>query len=266
MNCFAKLLSLAGALLLFPAAAEPPPALRYATVTQRFNSQIPLDTEFIGEAGEPVSLRSLFRGRPVLLIPVYYSCPRLCSMILTGALKTMRMMPLTVGRDFDVVTLSFDPREQPSLASEKRTAYLKGYGRPGAGDGWRFLTGTPQEIRRVLDAAGFGFSFDAETGQFAHSSALIVLTPRGRVSRYLYGLEFSPNDLRFALVEAGEGKVGTLTDQVLLYCFRYDPHAGRYSLAILRIIRVAAGGAALLLFAGMFFAFRRDYARQAVLR
>lgn len=262
----ACLLPLLFALLLARLAADPPPALRNAGITQRYDSQVPLDTEFSLETGEKAPLRSLFRGRPILLIPVYYSCPRLCSMILTGALKMMRMVPLTAGREFDVIALSFDPRETPELAAQKQKVYLEGYGRPEAADGWHFLTGSGQNVHRVLDAAGFGFQFDPETGQFAHSSALIVLTPKGRVSRYLFGVEFSPQDLRLALLEADKGKVGTLTDQVLLYCFRYDPHTGRYSLAILQVIRAAAGALVAALLAGVFWALYRDRAREVVTR
>jgi protein SCO1 len=216
-----------------------PPQLRNVRIEQKLDSQIPLDLAFVDADGRHVTLRELMRGKPVVLSLVYYECPRLCSMTLTGLLKAMRAMPLDVGRDYDIITVSFDPREGPRLAHFKKAAYVERYGRDGAAQGWSFLTGEKREIGRLTSAAGFGFEFDASRNQFAHASAIMVLTPDGRVSRYLFGLEFAPRDLRLALVEASEGRIGSVIDQALLFCFDYDPHTGKYSMTILTIIRIA---------------------------
>jgi protein SCO1/2 len=237
---------------------EVPPQLRNVRVQQKLNSQVPLDLKFRRENGDSVNLRQLFRGKPVILSPVYYSCPRLCPMTLTGVLKALRTLNLNAGRDFDIVTLSFDPRETPTLAAAKKAAYIEGYGRDGADEGWHFLTGDQREILRLTNAVGFGFEYDTTQEQFSHASVIMVLTPEGRISRYFFGLEFSPRDLRLGLVEASDGKIGSASDQVLLYCFAYDPHTGKYSMAILNVIRLFAAVTVILIVAFIAYTIRRE--------
>jgi protein SCO1 len=183
-------------------------------------------------------------------------------MTLTGLLKALRTLDFNVGREFDIVTVSFDPRETSQLAATKKAAYIEGYGRSGAGSGWHFLTGEQREILRLTNSVGFGFEFDTTQEQFAHASVIMVLTPEGRVSRYFFGLEFSPRDLRLGLVEAADHRIGSVADQVLLYCFAYDPHTGKYSMAILNIIRLFAVLTVILIAAFIAYAMRRDSTRK----
>jgi protein SCO1/2 len=238
--------SLLIAVLALPLAAtsqtsnDVPPQLRNVRVEQKLNSQIPLDVTFRDESGAPVTVRQMLRGKPLILSLVYYGCPRLCSMTLTGLMKALRTLDFNAGRDFDILTVSFDPLETPQLAAAKKAAYLEGYRRDGASAGWHFLTGEQREILRLTHAVGFGFEYDKTQEQFAHASAIMILTPEGRVSRYFFGLEFPPRDLRLGLVEAAGGKIGSVADQVLLYCFAYDPHTGRYSMAIMNVVRLFA--------------------------
>ena len=200
-----------------------PPQLRNVRVQQNLNTQVPLNAKFVDENGASLSIGQLLRGKPVILSLVYYKCPRLCSMTLTGLLKTLRTLDFNIGKEFDVVTVSFDPREKPQLAAAKKAAYIEGYGRAGAADGWHFLTGEQRQILRLTDAVGFGFEYDITQEQFAHASAIMILTPDGRVSRYFFGIEFSPRDLRLGLVEAADRKIGSAANQILLYCFNMIP-------------------------------------------
>jgi protein SCO1/2 len=239
-----------------------PPQLRNVRVEQKLESQVPLDLKFRSEGGSPVTLRQLFRGKPVILSLVYYNCPRLCSLTLTGLLKTLRTLDFNVGREFDVVTVSFDPRETPQLAAAKKTGYVTAYGREGASEGWHFLTGEQRDILRLTNAVGFGFEYDTTQEQFAHASVIMVLTPGGKVSRYFFGLEFSPRDLRLGLVEAADNRIGSVADQVLLYCFEYDPHTGKYSMAILNVIRLFGVVTVLLIAAFIAWTLRRESVRR----
>ena len=239
-----------------------PPQLRNVRVQQKLNAQTPPDLKFRRENGETVNLRQLLRGKPVILSLVYYECPRLCSMTLTGLLKALRTLDFSIGREFDVVTVSFDPRETSQLAAAKKATYIEGYGRDGASQGWHFLTGEQREILQLTNAVGFGFEFDTTQEQFSHASVIMVLTPEGRVSRYFFGLEFSPRDLRLGLVEAADQKIGTVADQVLLYCFAYDPHTGKYSMAILNVIRLFAALTVILIAAFIAYTLRRDSLRK----
>ena len=206
---------------------------------QKLDAQVPLDIRLRDEAGNSVPLEDFFTGKPVVLTLVYYECPMLCKMTRAGQLRSLKELSLSAGADFTALTVSIDPRERPELAAAAKETTLRTYERPGAEQGWRFLTGEEPEIRRLTDAVGFRYKYDPKTGQYAHPAGLIVLTPEGKVSRYLYGVDFPPRDLRLALIEASGGKIGSPTDHVLLMCFHYDPTTGRYGLAIMNVLRLA---------------------------
>jgi protein SCO1/2 len=260
--------SVLAAILCIPLAAvaqssnDVPPQLRNVRVEQKLNSHVPLDLKFRRDNGEPVALRQLFRGKPVILSLVYYNCPRLCNMTLTGLLKAIRTLNFNAGREFDIITVSFDPRETSALAAAKKAAYIEGYGREGASQGWHFLTGEQRDILRLTSATGFGFEYDTTQEQFSHASVIMVLTPDGRISRYFFGLEFSPRDLRFGLIEAADGKIGSATDQVLLYCFAYDPHTGKYSMTIMNVIRLFGAVTVVLIVGFIAYTIRREFRRK----
>lgn len=215
-----------------------PPALRGVEIQQRLNEKVPLDLAFRDEAGRGVRLRDYFGKRPVVLALVYYECPMLCTQVLNGLASALGAISLDAARDFEVVTVSFDPRETPELAAGKKRTYLARYRRPGAEAGWHFLTGDATAIAALTEAVGFRYRFDPQTDQFAHGSAVFVLTPGGTLSRYLYGIEYAPRDLRLALIESAQGRIGTPVDQVLLYCFHYDPTTGKYGAVAMNIIRL----------------------------
>ena len=238
-----------------------PAALRDVGIDQRLNEQLPLDLVFRDEAGNSVTLRDYFGRKPVILTFAYYECPMLCTLVLNGLLKAMRVVPLDIGKDFEVVNISFNPRETSQLAASKKANYVKEYGRPGAADGWHFLVGDEEPIRKATQAAGFRYKYLPEIGQYSHASGIMVLTPDGRFSRYFYGIEYSGRDLRLGLVEASENKIGTPVDQVLLFCYHYDPVTGKYGLAITRIIQILGTATALILATFIMLMLRRD--RQA---
>jgi protein SCO1/2 len=236
-----------------------PKVLKEVGIEQKLGNQLPLDAEFKDETGRIVKLSEYFgKKRPVILALVYYECPMLCNEVLNGLTGALKGLSLDAGKDFDVLAISFDARENEiaELAQKKKEAYLRRYNREGAEFGWHFLTGRQEEIDKVTDAVGFKYRWDEKTNQFAHIGGIIILTPDGEVSKYFYGIEYAPRDLKLALVEASEGHVGTITDQLLLYCYHYDPATGTYGFAILRAIRV---GAVLTLIGlgGMFFYFWR---------
>jgi protein SCO1/2 len=231
---------------LGPTGSGMPPALREVKIEQRLNEQIPLDAEFKDETGRKVRLSEYFKGtKPVLLSLVFYKCPMLCNQILNGVLASARSQAFTVGKEYDILTVSFDPRETPALAAEKKASYIERYNRPGAESGWHFLTGDEVNIRRLTDAVGFIYNYDEKTDQFAHASGIMLLTPEGRLARYFYGIEYGARDIRLGLVEASANKIGSLTDQLLLYCYHYDPATGTYGPAVINIMR--AGGVATVL-------------------
>jgi protein SCO1/2 len=210
-----------------------PPALKEVGLDQKLNAQLPLDATFRDEAGRTVQLREYFKGeRPVILSLVFYECPMLCNQILNGLLSMMKGMSLKVGQDYEVVTVSFDAREGPELARRKKDGYVRSLNRPGAEEGWHFLTGDEANIKRVTEAVGFRYNYDAQTDQFAHASGIMVLTPDGHISHYFYGVEYAPRDVRLGLVEASAGRIGSPVDQILLYCYHYDPATGKYSWVI----------------------------------
>ena len=234
-----------------PASTIPAP-LREIGFDQKIDETLPLDVELRDEQGRQVRLGEYFGRRPVVLAVVYYDCPMLCTQVLSSMTSTFGVLALDPGKDFEIVVVSFDPRETPALAAEKKALYLDRFGRPGTEHGWHFLTGDEASVKRLTGAAGFRYAWDQQTGQFAHPAGVIVTTPDGRLARYLFGLEYGPRDLRFALVEASEGRVGTAVDSLLLYCYHYDPMTGRYGLVVMRALRVA--GAATVLLLGAFIA------------
>lgn len=238
-------------------ANDVPSQLRGVGITPKLNSRLPLDLVFRDESGTQTTIGSYTGKRPLILALVYFDCPRLCSMILTGLMKAVKPLPYTAGKEYDVLAVSFDPREKPQLAREKKAAYVERYGRRSDGDGWHFLTGDKLEIDRLTHAAGFSFNYDDRTGQYSHASAIIVLTPEGRISHYLYGIEYAPRDLRLALLEAAAGKIGSPTDRLLLYCFHYDPATGRFSTSILNVIRAGGLLTVLSLLGSVYLARRR---------
>jgi protein SCO1/2 len=210
-----------------------PPALLNVGIDQKLDAQIPLDATFRDEAGRTVQLREYFNGtRPVVLSLVFYECPMLCNQILNGLTGSLKGMSLKIGEDYDVLTVSFDARETAQLARRKKDTYVRSLNRPGAEKGWHFLTGDEANIKRLTDAVGFRYTYDAQTNQFAHASGIMVLTPQGRISHYLYGVEYAPRDVRLSLVEASAGKIGSPVDQLLLYCYHYDPSTGKFAWVI----------------------------------
>jgi protein SCO1/2 len=244
------------------AASVVPRPIREIGFDQRLDEHVPLDVEFKDDRGRTVRLGDYFGRKPVVLAFVYYDCPMLCTMVLSSITSTLGVLSLEPGNDFELVMVSFDPRETPELAARKKAEYLHRYDRPAAADGWHFLTGPPASIERLTEAAGFRYTWDEETQQFAHPAGIVVLTPDGRLARYLFGLEYGPRDLRLALVEASEGRIGTAVDAALLYCYHYDPMTGRYGLVVMRILRVAGAATVLLLGAFIFVMVRRERTRR----
>ena len=217
---------------------ELPAGLREVGIDQKLDGQLPLDLVFRDEGGREVRVEEFFRGRPVILAPVYYECPMLCNQVLNGLTESLKAVSLGAGDEFEVVAVSFDPRESSALAAAKKKSYVRRYGRTGADAGWHFLTGDQASITRLTDAVGFRYRWDEATNQFAHASAVMVLTPRGKISRYFYGVDYAPSDLRLGIVEASEGKVGSPVDQLLLYCFHYDPVTGKYGAAVMNVLKL----------------------------
>lgn len=238
--------------ILSPPANVRPPYLQNVGIEQRLDSQVPPDLSFVDDAGRPVKLGDYFGKKPLILNLVYYNCTMLCGEVLAGLSGAMRLVKFDVGNQFDVVTVSFDPRETPAMAAAKKADYIKRYGRPGAAAGWHFLTGQAESINALTKAVGFQYQYDAARNQYAHATAIMVLTPQGRISRYFYGVDFAPKDLRMGLVEASQGKIGNPIDQVLLYCYHYDPVTGKYGAVVSNMLKVG-GGLTILLLGGMLF-------------
>ena len=234
--------------IMSPPANVRPPYLTNVGIEQRLDAQVPADLSFIDDTGRAVRLGDYFGKKPLILNLVYYNCPMLCGEALAGLSASMRMVKFEVGNEFEVVTVSFNPQETPQLAAAKKAEYLKRYGRANAADGWHFLTGPADSINVLTKAVGFQYQYDAAKNQYAHATAIMVLTPQGRISRYFYGVEFPPKDLRMGLVEASQGKIGNAVDQVLLYCYHYDPATGKYGAIVSNMLKV--GGALAILFVG----------------
>jgi len=243
-------------------SSTPPELPGKVAITQNLNAQLPLDLMLRDETGRVVRLGQYFNhGKPVLLNFMYYRCPMLCPMVMDGVTSALTELRFDIGKEFDVVTVSMDPRDTPEQATAKKDLYIKRYGRFGAANGWHFLTGPESAITRLTNTAGFYYAYDPKTDQFAHATALIATTAQGRISRYLYGFEYKPRDLRLALVEASAGKIGTATDAILLLCYHYDPATGKYSRTAMNYVR-AGGVATMLGLAGFIFVMvRKEHKR-----
>jgi protein SCO1 len=241
--------------------ANTPAILRTVGITQNLNAQIPPDLVFRDETGKSVRIGDFFGKKPIVLSLVYFDCPALCTEVLNGELRTMKAISLDLGKDFEAVTVSFEPKDTPALAKAKRDVYIGQYGRPGATDHWHFLTGDRQSIDALTNAVGFQYAYDSSIRQYAHAAAILVLTPDGRIDRYFYGVIYPARDVRLGLVEASEGKIGTLTDHVLLYCYQYDPMTGKYGVVIMNVLRAAGGLTVLILGIFMIVMFLRERKR-----
>ena len=236
--------------IMAPPANQRPPGLNNVGIEQRLNEQIPPELEFRDEAGNAAHLRDYFGSKPIILDLAYFNCQMLCPEVLSGLTTALRGLKFNAGQEFEILTVSFDPRETPAMAAEKKRELLKRYGRKGAEQGWHFLTGQQVAIAALTKAAGFQYQYDAQTQQFAHTTGLMLLTPKGKIAQYYYGVEYSPKDLRLGLVEASQNKIGNLADAILLYCYHYDPATGKYGAVIMRVLRLA--GVATMLFLGGF--------------
>jgi protein SCO1/2 len=237
-----------------------PGLLSSIAIDQRLETQVPLDIPFVDETGRDVRLGEYFGKRPVILALVYYECPMLCTQVLNGLVAALTVMNFEPGREFEVVAVSFNPREGPGLASQKKVNYLERYGRPHTAPGWHFLTGTEASIKRLTDAVGFRYEYDPEIKQYAHGAAIELLTPRGVLSKYFYGIEYSARDIRLGLIEASEERIGTLADDVLLFCYHYDPATGKYGAAVLRMVRLGAIATVLVFLSFLTVSLRREKA------
>ena len=240
-----------------------PPALQEVRIEQKLDQQLPLDLVFRDESGQEVKLGKYFGRKPIVLAFVYYDCPMLCTQILNAMITSFRVLPFQVGKEFDVVTVSFDPRESSALASAKKKVYvdyLPEKMRAGANEGWHFLTGDQPNIEQLTKAAGFHYRYDEATKQFAHASAIMLATEQGKLARYFYGVDYPARDLRLGLIETSEKKIGSPVDQLLLYCYHYDPATGKYGAAVMRVMRVA-GVLTLLGIIAMLFLLKPRYPR-----
>ncbi len=236
-----------------------PPDLSGVSIDQKLNTQIPLDLPFRDESGNAVRLGDYFKpGKPVLLNFVYYECPMLCTEVLNGMTGMLKVLKFDPGKDFEIVTVSFDSREKPNLAAAKKKVYMQRYGRPDAAPGWHFLTGDQDAIAKLTDSVGFHYKWDERSQQFAHATAIMVATPEGKLSHYFYGIEYSPKDIRLALVEASHEKIGTPVDQVLLYCYHYDSRTGKYGAVVTRVLRLAGIATIVILGGFLLIMFRRE--------
>jgi protein SCO1/2 len=239
-------------------AATVPMMVQGVGIDQNLNAQIPLELKFKDENGQVVRLGQYFREKPVVLALVYYECPGLCDLILNGLTHTMQQVSLDVGSDYEVVTVSFNPKETWQLANAKKSNYMEKYQRAGAKEGWHFLTGDEASIKSLADTVGFHYKYDPISKQFAHASGIMVLTPEGKIARYFYGIEYKPRDFRLGLVEASANKIGSPADQVLLFCYHYDPTTGKYGMVITQVTRALGTATVLLLGGFVFIMIRRD--------
>lgn len=241
------------------------PVLEGVGIDQKVGGQIPSDILLHDEHGRDLHWADLSDGKPVLLALVYYNCPMLCTVTLNELLRSLQALPLQMDQQYRVVTVSFDPREKSELAAHKKQSYIQAYGRSGGEAGWRFLTGEEPQLHRLTEAVGFHYVWDSLSQQFIHPSALVVLTPEGRIARYFFGVDYEALDLRLALLEAAGGRVGSVTDKVLLFCYRYDAATGRYTLAVLRTLKLAAAVTLALVAVGWWWLWRQDRRRTRAL-
>jgi protein SCO1/2 len=244
--------------IMSPPANVRPPYLQNVGIEQHLDGQVPPDLTFVDDTGRPVKLGEYFAKKPLILNLVYYNCTMLCGEVLSGLTAAMKMVKFDVGNEFDVITVSFNPHETPAIAAAKKQDFLKRYGRHGAASGWHFLTGSAESINALTKAVGFQYQYDPKINQYAHATAIMVLTPQGRISRYFYGVDYPPKDLRMGLVEASQGKIGNAVDQVLLYCYHYDPATGKYGAIVSNILRLGAGLTILMLGLLLFILFRLE--------
>lgn len=266
MAAFLSLALLAGAAwgqgmgngIMSPPPNVRPPGLKNVGIQQNLNQQIPPDLIFTDDLGRKVRLGDYFAQKPLILNFVYYGCPMLCGEALSGLESTLRVLKFDLGKEFEVITISFDPKDTPEMGAKKKDQFLRRYNRPGAERGWHFLVGQPAAIDAVTKAAGFQYQYDEKTGQFAHSTAILVLTPQGKIAQYYYGIEYPPKDLRLALVEASENRIGNVMDELLLYCYHYDPEKGKYSATVMRVLRLMGVATMLCLGALLFVLIRRN--------
>jgi protein SCO1 len=235
-----------------------PDLLKDVGIDQKLNQQVPLDLTFRDETGKTVQLSQYFGQKPVLLSLVYFNCPMLCTQVLNGMEASMKGLPMDAGNEFNAISVSIDPSDKPVLAAVKQQMYVGMYGRPNGAQGWHFLTGDEEQIKKLADAVGFRYAYDPDSKQFAHASAIMVLTPDGKLSKYFYGIQYSPRDLRLGLVEASARKIGTPVDSMLLFCYHYDPHTGKYGLLISRLIQIGGLLTVLGIGATMLILFRRE--------
>ena len=239
-------------------ASKKPRILEKVGIDQKIGQQLPLDATFRDESGRQVRLGEFFGRRPVVLALAYYECPMLCTQVLNGMTGSLKTMSFDAGRDYDVVVISINPRETPALAADKKKTYVEHYGRPGTAAGWHFLVGADDQIHRVADAIGFRYAYDKNIDQYAHAAAIYVATPSGVIARYLLGIDFAPKDLRFALQEASNNRLGTVADQLLLLCYHYDPATGRYGADTLLAVRIGFVATVLAFLTFLFVSLRRE--------
>jgi len=242
--------------IMSPPANVRPPYLQNVGIEQKLDGRVPPDLAFVDDTGSSVKLGDYFGKKPLILNLVYYTCPMLCGEELSGLSASMKMIKFDVGKEFEVVTVSFNPKETPEMAAAKKKEFVRRYGRAGAESGWHFLTGSPDSINALTKAVGFQYQYDPRNNQYAHATAIMVLTPEGRISRYFYGVDFPPKDLRMGLVEASSGKIGNPVDQVLLYCYHYDPATGKYGAVVSNILKIG-GALTILILGGMILIFLR---------
>jgi protein SCO1 len=235
-----------------------PAVLRSVGIDQKMGAQVPVNLPFLDESGHSVTL-SQYLGKPVILALVYYQCPSLCNMVLNGVLRSVKNLSLTAGNEYDIVAVSFDPRETSEMAAAKKASYVKGYNRPGAEQGWHFLTGPEASSKTLAEAIGFHYAYDAVSNQYAHGSAIMLLTPDGRVARYFYGIDYQARDVKLGLVEASDRRIGSAIDAVMLYCYHYDPSNGKYGMLVMNVLRVAGLVTVVTLAGFMIVMFRRDF-------
>jgi protein SCO1/2 len=246
--------------IMSPPANQRPPNLEFVGIEQHLNAEVPGDLTFADETGQSVRLEQYFgHGRPVILNLGYYQCPMLCSELLQGLVGSMKPLTFNLGQDFEVVTVSFDPRETTEMAAAKKRDIMKRYGRPNSSQGWHFLTGKADQINALTKSVGYQYQFDSKTEQYAHAAAIVMLTPDRHISGYFYGVEFSPKDLRLGLVQASQNRIGNIGDQVLLYCYHYDPRTGKYGAVISNILKLGGGLTLLILGTFLFVMFRTDH-------